>query len=78
MLNLSDAITAAQASRKALSGADGDVVTEQADVTAEQAILAQKQIALQAAKDADLAATGAYKQSLTDLIAAANAEISGL
>ncbi len=77
-MKLTDAIAAAQAAKKALTGADGDVSTEQADVAAEQAILDQKKADLQVALDADAAAKSAYKSSLSDLIAAANAELSGL
>jgi hypothetical protein len=77
-MNLTDAIAAAQAAKKALNGADGDVATEAADVLAEQAILDAKQKALDDAKVADAAAKDAYKSSLSDLIASANAELSGL
>ncbi len=67
-----------QAAKKALTGADGDVATEQADVAAEQLILVAKQKALDDANAAEAAAKDGYKSSLTVMIASANAELSGL
>ncbi len=78
MLSLSDAINAAQSSRKLLTGTDGAVVTETADVNAKAALLKSAQTDLQSAIDADAAAKSGYKQSLSDLIDAANSEIAGL
>ncbi len=77
-MTLNEAITAAQAARKSLLGAGGAVVTEQADVTAERAILAVKLAALQTAFDAEVALKSAYKSVLVDLRAATDAEIAGL
>ena len=77
-LNLQDAIVAVQADKKALTGADGAVAAEQADVQNELVILAQKQADLQASQDADVVAKAKLKASLLILRDAIDAEIAGL
>lgn len=78
MLNLNEAITAAQSAKKQLAGADGAVEAEQLDVANERIVLATKEAELKTALDDDAAAKEAYKKSLGDLRDAVDAEISAL